>query len=229
MRLCGSGNMIGSSQGPCTMNGSSKPGTAALARARGHRQQARGSLRDRVRAPESMPSPVSASRPLGPSMRTSSTFATPWVIFRLTVKRLVGRLAAAELAAARKRPPLDAPEQLLDIEAGDRALAAGEAGRSVQCLGQLVDAAAGAVDREAEIALALELSNAEHLAEALLEIDIGELQLRLEVGAGRRFREPERALDHAAEGLRLADRHRQLAAAQIGCDRSSPELGIRRS
>ena len=93
----------------------------------------------------------------------------------------------------------------------------------------VVDAARRSFDREAEIAFAFEPSNAEHLAEALLEIDVGELQLRLEVGARRRLGEPERALDHAAEGLRLADRHGEIAAAQIGRDRRAPELGAARS
>src|SRR5947209_5449215 len=147
--------------------------------------------------------------------------------FQIDGERLVGRLPGAELAAARERSALDALEQLLDIEPGDGALAAGEARGAVESLGQVVDAAARAIDREAEIAFALEPANAEHVTKALVEIDIGELQLGPEISAGRRFRQPERPPDHAAEGLRLADRHREIAAAQIGRHRRAPELGIR--
>src|SRR4029079_3777828 len=48
---------------------------------------------------------------------------------------VVRGLPGAEFAAARKRPPLDALEQLFDVESRDRALAAGEAppGRSIPC------------------------------------------------------------------------------------------------
>ena len=142
-------------------------------------------------------------------------------------ERFVGCLAGAELAAPRERPALDALEQLLDVEARNGALAAGETRRAVQSLGQVVNAAAGAIDRETEITFALESANPEHLTEALLEIDISELQLRLEIGPGRRFGKPERAPDHAAEGLRLADRDREIAVAQIRCHRGAPEFDIR--
>ena len=40
--------------------------------------------------------------------------------------------------------------------------------------------------RKAEVAVAFEPPEPEHLAETLVEIDVGELQLRLEVGAGLR-------------------------------------------
>src|SRR5262249_31953535 len=99
--------------------------------------------------------------------------------FQVDGERLVGRFPGAELAAARHRPPLDAPQQLLHVEAGDGAFAAGQTGRAIQRLGEVEDAAARALDGEAEIALALELADAEQLAETLLEIDVAELQLRL--------------------------------------------------
>ena len=145
--------------------------------------------------------------------------------FQVGRERLVGRFAGAELPAARERSALNTLEQLLHIEPRDRALAAGKAGCAVECLGQVVDAATGALDRETEIAFTLEPANAEHVAEALVEINIGELQLGPKISAGRRFRQPERAPNHAAEGLRFADRDREVAAAQIGCDRRAPELG----
>src|SRR6476619_1535187 len=99
---------------------------------------------------------------------------------------------------------MDALEQRLDVETGNRAVAACQARCTVKTFGQVVDAAAGAVDRQSEIAFALEPSNAEHLAETLLEIDIGKLQLRLEISPVSRFGEPECALDHPSERLGLA-------------------------
>ncbi len=116
---------------------------------------------------------------------------------------------------------------MLDVETGDRPFVAGEGRIAVQRLGQLVDARSGALEREAEIALAFEPAHAEQLAEALLEVNVRELQLRLEVGACRRFREPEGAFDHAAEGLRFPDCDVELPPAQVGRYRRAPELGIR--
>src|SRR5262249_23143941 len=134
--------------------------------------------------------------------------------------------AGAGLRAARERSAVNTLEQLLHIEPRDRAFAARKAGRAVKCLGQVVDAAARALDRETEIAFALEPANAEHVTEALFEIDIGELQLGPEISAGRRFRQPERPSDHAAEGLRFADGDREVHAAYIGGQRRAPELGV---
>ena len=57
------------------------------------------------------------------------------------------------------------------------------------------------------------------------EIDVGELQLRLELGAGVGGGERQRALKDAAECLRLTDGHEQLAAAQIGGDGGASETG----
>src|SRR5262249_36180830 len=140
---------------------------------------------------------------------------------------LLGRFPGAEFSGVQERSALDALEQLLDIEPGDGAFAAGKARGAVESLGQVVDAAARAIDGEADIAFALESANAEHVPEALFEINIGELQLGPEISAGRRFRQPERPPDHTAEGLRLADRYREIAAAQIGRNRGAPELGVR--
>ena len=50
-------------------------------------------------------------------------------------------------------------------------------------LRQREHAVAGGVDRDRQVAAALDPAEVEHLAEAALEIDVGELQLRLEVGA----------------------------------------------
>ncbi len=47
-------------------------------------------------------------------------------------QRIVGRLAGAKFVAARERAALHALEQLLDVDAGDRALAADEARSTVQ-------------------------------------------------------------------------------------------------
>ena len=65
---------------------------------------------------------------------------------------------------------------------------------------------------------------AEHLAEAALEIDVDELQVRghrdAAVGTGK----SERAFGDAAEGLRFADGDVELAVAHVGGDRGAAEL-----
>src|SRR4029453_18832366 len=201
-------------------------GGSPLRAARGNRQQARGSpeiefaLRDRCRTRQR----ETNARPLH-----ANVFHVRDALddFQIDGERLVGRFPGAELTAARERSALDALEQLLDIEPGDGAVAAGKARGAVESLGQVVDAAARAIDGEADIAFALESANAEHVPEALFEINIGELQLGPEISAGWRFRQPERPPDHTAEGLRLADRYREITAAQIGRDRGAPELGVR--
>jgi hypothetical protein len=76
MRLCGSGNMIGSSHGPCTMKGNSKAGTAAFAPLAETDKRLAVPRRSSSRAGIDA-EPVNARPTLGPSMRTSSTFATP--------------------------------------------------------------------------------------------------------------------------------------------------------
>src|SRR5205085_4907106 len=115
--------------------------------------------------------------------------------------------------------------QLFHVETRNRAVAARQPGRSVEALGQIVNAAAGAIDRQSEIAFAFEPPNAEHFAETLLEVDIGELQLRLEISPGRRLGEPECPFDDPAKGLRFADRDREIAAPQIRSHRRASELG----
>ena len=191
MRLCGSGNMIGSSWEPCTMKGSSNSGAAALGPLAATDSRLAVLLRSSPRSGIDA-EPDSARPTFGSSMRTSSTLATPCTILRLTLSVSNGVLPISELAAARERPALDPLEQLLDVLKPAIAPLRLASVAAVERLGQVVDAAPRAVDREAEIAFALEPANAEHVAEALLEVDIGELQLRLEVGAGRRFGEPER-------------------------------------
>ena len=171
--------------------------------------------------------PENTRRTLGVSTRTSSTFAMPLVMVRLTESESNGVLPVRILGPARQRTAFDAPEQLLDIEAGNGALAAGQAGGAIERIGHVEHAVAGTVDRKAEIALALQSANAEHFAQALIEIDIGELQLCLEIRSGLRFGEPERAFDHAAEGLGFPDPHREIAVAQAGRDGGASELGIR--
>ena len=87
--------------------------------------------------------------------------------------------------------------------------------------------APGALDVEREIAAALELANAEHLAEAAFQIDVDELHMRGHrdpaVGAG----DAERALGGAAERLRFADRQVELAVAHGGGDGGSAQLRVR--
>src|SRR5262249_9106520 len=219
MRLCGSGNMIGSSHDPCTMKGSSNAGAAVPLVEIESRLAV--PLRSRSRA-------GIETEPPDASPLHAHLFDIRYALVdsQIDGERFEGCFAGAELAAARQRSALDALEQLFHVESSNCALAAGEARRPVQCLGQPVNAVPGTIERDAEIALALEPANAEQVTETLLQIDVGELQLRLEVGAGRRFGDPERSPDHAAEGLRLADCDCEIAVAQIGCHRGAPEFGV---
>ena len=67
-------------------------------------------------------------------------------------------------------------------------------------------AVAEALDRERQVALAFEPAQAEQLAEAGFEVDVGELQLRFDIGALGALRQDHGALERPAEGLRFADR-----------------------
>ncbi len=66
------------------MNGSSNEGTAALVPPARLDSRLAVPLRSRSRVGIET-EPPSATRTTGPSMRTSSTVAVPWLIFRLTV------------------------------------------------------------------------------------------------------------------------------------------------
>src|SRR5262249_29774379 len=140
-------------------------GCSRIRAARGNRKQARGSpeiefaLRNRCRPRQR----ESDARPLHANV---FDVRDPLDDFQIAGELLVGRFPGADLTAAGERAALDALEQLLDIEPGDGALAAGEARSAVESFGQVVDAAARAIDREAEIAFALEPANAKHVTEA---------------------------------------------------------------
>ena len=134
---------------------------------------------------------------------------------------------AAEFAAARQRPPLQAAQQLLHVEAGERAVLAGEVGGAVQGAGDREHAVAAAFDRESHVALAFEPVQPEQLAEAAFQVHVGELQLGFDIDAGIEIGQRQRSPDHAAIGLRLAHGHHQMAAAQVGADGGAAELGIR--
>src|SRR5262249_32670165 len=98
---------------------------------------------------------------------------------------VIGRLAAAQVTAASERITFEPPQYLLDIEAGDRTLAAGKGRAAVQGPGQLVNACTRTIHVEGKIALAFNALHSQQLIQALSEIAIYELQLRLERGAGR--------------------------------------------
>src|SRR5581483_2584441 len=117
----------------------------------------------------------------------------------------VGRRARAEIAGARQRPALEAPEQLLGVEARDRAVMARQRRGAVERLREPVRARTGRGERDAEIAAARKLAEAEQLAGAGLQVDIGELELRLDVGKAVGARQSKRALGDAAIDLRFAD------------------------
>src|SRR5688572_24584281 len=72
------------------------------------------------------------------------------------------------------------------------------------------------VDSDADIAPSFDAADAEEHAQRLVEHDFAELYLRLQVGAVGRLGERQRPLDDAAEGLRLADRHGEIAATKVG-------------
>ena len=121
-------------------------------------------------------------------------------------QRIERGLAGAEIAAARQRPALQPLQQLLDIEAGDGAVMAGEGGGAVQRLRQAERAGARGFQRDVEIAAADQAADPEQIAGAGLQIDVGELQLRLDVGHRVGARDRERSLGDAAIDLRFADR-----------------------
>ena len=74
------------------------------------------------------------------------------------------------------------------------------------------------------IAAALQAAQPEHLAEAGFEVDIDERDARGYGDAAIRGRQADRSFSDAAEGLRLADRDVELAAAQVCGDGSAAEL-----
>src|SRR6266704_1049471 len=102
---------------------------------------------------------------------------------------------------------------------------AGQGRGAVERLHQAEWARAGCDQRDVEIAASGEAADAEQLAGAGLQVDIEELELRLDVGDGVGARDAERAPGEAAIDLRLADRKRQRAAAQIRAERGAAEPG----
>src|SRR5258705_4102061 len=113
-------------------------------------------------------------------------------------KLVVWCFAAAEVAAHCKRAALEPLEQLLEIEAYDRSLPARKARGPVEALGQLVNAAAGTIEIDGERAFAFELAQTHEVAETLLQVDVGELDLRLDRRAGVGLGEAEGAIGTAA-------------------------------
>src|SRR5258708_29173898 len=69
--------------------------------------------------------------------------------------------------------------------------------------------------RDVEIAAATQFADAEQFAAERLQVDVDELELRLDVRDRISARDAERAAGDAAIHLRLADAQRQRAAAQI--------------
>src|SRR6185437_7900079 len=139
----------------------------------------------------------------------------------------VRRPPAAKFAAARKWPTLEASQQLLNVEARERTVCSYQIGGAIQGPCHRKNAVTTAFDRKRDISFALEATQAEQLAEATLEIDVRELQLRLDINALIEFGKRHRAFNYAAICLRLADRNDQTTAAQISGYRGTAELGIR--
>src|SRR6185437_8273259 len=89
---------------------------------------------------------------------------------------------------------------------------AGQRRGAVERLHQPERARSRCDQRDVEIAAAGEAVDAEQVAGAGLQVDVLELELRLDVGDRVGARDPDRALGDAAIDLRLADRARQRAS-----------------
>src|SRR3979490_3311861 len=97
-------------------------------------------------------------------------------------------------------------------------------GGAVERLREAKRAGARGHHRNVEIAAAGKLCDAEQLAGAGLQVDVGELELRLDVRDRVRTRDPERAFCDATIHLRLADAESQRAAAQVCAERCEAEF-----
>ena len=81
------------------------------------------------------------------------------------------------------------------------------------------------LEREIQVAASGELAGAEQIAGAGLQIDVGELKLRLHLGGRVGLRDAERTLGDSVIDLRFADAERQRPVAQVGAERGLAEPG----
>src|SRR5262249_38219005 len=146
--------------------------------------------------------------------------------FEADREQLERRLAAAEVAPAGQRVALEPPEHLLEIDPADGATLAGQADAAVQSLRQLVDVAARALEIADYRPLALQTAQSDEFAQALVEVDVGELKVGPDRSTRLGLGKAERTTGDAAEGLRFSDRDGQVATAQIGSDCGSSELDM---
>ena len=116
--------MIGSSHEPWTMNGSSNGVAPGLGGATRAAVPFRSSSRAGIEAEPTSPRTTAA-----PSIFTSSTDDHALVDFQRDRHLVKGRTTAAELAATRQGAPFQPAQQLLDIQARERAVCPGQAGR----------------------------------------------------------------------------------------------------
>ena len=133
------------------------------------------------------------------------------------------RAAGAEIAVAGQRPPFQPAQQLLHVDAEKRAVTCIQARGPWSVCVKAQTEPPDPADVEHEHAVALELVQAEDVAEAIGKVDLGELHVRGDVDAVVVAAEPERAGGDAAKGLRFADGHVQLAAARSGRDHSAAQ------
>ena len=113
------------------------------------------------------------------------------------------RTPGAEIAVAREWPALEAAQQLLDIDAGERTVMGIQACGAAERVGHRQHGRSRPFDIERDVAAALEPANSEYLAEAALEIDVDECDVRGHGDPAIGVGEPERALGDAAERLRI--------------------------
>jgi len=96
---------------------------------------------------------------------------------------------------------------------------------AVERLGEAERARATRHQRNVEVAAAGQFGDAEQFRGAGLQVDVGELELGLDVGDTVGARDPERALGDAAIHLGFRHAQGQRAAAQVGAERGAAEFG----
>ena len=178
--------MIGSSQEPCTMNGSSNGRCAGLGAATSAAVPLRSSSRVGIEA-----EPASASRTAGPVDLHVVDVDRALSIFSATA------ILSKGVRPVRKSPPPDSGRRSSRRSNCSTLRPASAPSAPVRLavpfkrVGQRQHAVAGAFDREAKSAFAFEPVQPEQLAEAAFQIDVGKLQLRFDVDAvDRNWRAP---------------------------------------
>ncbi len=217
-QICASGSITGSSQRPCDYNGRFEGlavGAAETSVATPFRSRSRGGIEA---------SPSSASCTVGPRRSTFSTVALPLAIFTCTLSVSKGVRPLRNSLPPEQRAPLQPPQQLLDIQAGKRALGCGQAAFAIECAGKRINAWPVPSSRKGQAAFGIDALDAEDFADTALEADIVEMDLRGEGRALFGLGEIDAAADHAAEARASPMVMPSLPDAQIGGDRGAAKF-----